>query len=43
MINFIPNKILYDSDDATMWPIGMCINYMMLYDDIMILYVDEMS
>ena len=43
MINFIPNEILYDSDDATMWPIGMCINYMMLYDDIMILYVDEMS
>ena len=43
MINFIPNEILYDSDDAIMWPIGIRINYMMLYDDIMILYVDEMS
>ena len=43
MTSFILNEILYDFDDATTWPIGMCINYMMLYDNIMILYVDEMS
>ena len=29
MINFIPNEILYDFDDATTWPIRISINYMM--------------
>ena len=43
MTSFILNKILCDFNDATTCPIGMYINDMMLYDDIMILYVDEMS
>ena len=42
MISFILNEIFCDFDDATTFSIGMYINYMMLYDDIMILYIDEM-
>ena len=43
MISFIFNEILYNFNNAIMWPIGMYINYMMLSDDIRILYVDKMS